>query len=106
MDLFYLNCNPIFMSLFEVKPATLRDAQAIADIHVQAWQSAYAQFKERVTLAERPGGAWPWLDAYGATAPAEFFAVACEAYWVNRMQFAHEFPSLAPLLDAFFQRPA
>lgn len=29
------------MSLFEVKPATLRDAQAIADIHVQAWQSAY-----------------------------------------------------------------
>ena len=41
MDLFYLNCNPIFMSLFEVKPATLRDAQAIADIHVQAWQSAY-----------------------------------------------------------------
>ena len=72
----------------------------------QAWESAYAQFKERVTIAERFGGAWPWLDAYGATAPAEFFAVACEAYWVNRMQFAHEFPSLAPLLDAFFQRPA
>jgi L-amino acid N-acyltransferase YncA len=29
------------MSLFEVKPATLRDAKAIAEIHVQAWQQAY-----------------------------------------------------------------
>ncbi|MBP7414642.1 MAG: zinc-dependent peptidase [Giesbergeria sp.] len=81
-------------------------ARAAHALWWQAWESAYAQFKERVTIAERFGGAWPWLDAYGATAPAEFFAVACEAYWVNRMQFAHEFPSLAPLLDAFFQRPA
>ncbi len=29
------------MSLFEVKPATLRDAKAIAEIHVLAWQHAY-----------------------------------------------------------------
>jgi L-amino acid N-acyltransferase YncA len=30
------------MSQFEIRPATLRDAKAIADIHVQAWQQAYA----------------------------------------------------------------
>jgi L-amino acid N-acyltransferase YncA len=40
------NCHSHFlfssrMSLFEVKPATLRDAKAIADIHVLAWQNAY-----------------------------------------------------------------
>ena len=70
-----------------------------------AWEPAYAQFQERVAMAERFGSAKPWLDAYGATAPAEFFAVACEAYWVNRAQFSHEFPELAPLLDGFFQRP-
>lgn len=29
------------MSLFEVKPATLRDAKAIAEIHVLAWRHAY-----------------------------------------------------------------
>ena len=49
------------------------------------------------------GTDWPWLDAYGATAPAEFFAVACEAYFVNRERFALEFPGLVPVLDAFFR---
>ena len=48
----------------------------------------------------------PWLDAYGATAPSEFFAVACEAYFVNRARFAQEFPNLMPVLDAFFSANA
>ena len=69
------------------------------------WEPEYAHFREKVLIAERFGGATPWLDAYGATAPAEFFAVACEAYFVNRTRFAQEFPALMPLLDAFF-RPA
>jgi hypothetical protein len=29
--------------------------------------------------------------------------VACEAYFVNRAQFAQEFPALMPVLDAFFR---
>ena len=69
-----------------------------------AWAPAYAHFRERVIIAERFGGERPWLDAYGATAPAEFFAVACEAYFVNRPRFAQEFPALLPLLDGFFRR--
>ncbi|MDD2547473.1 MAG: zinc-dependent peptidase, partial [Burkholderiaceae bacterium] len=68
-----------------------------------AWEPAYAAFRERVTLAERFGAPRPWLDAYGASAPAEFFAVACEAYFVNRAPFAQDFPTLLPLLDAFFR---
>lgn len=67
------------------------------------WQPAYEQFREQVIIAERFGGTRPWLDAYGATAPAEFFAVACEAWFVHRERFSQEFPTLAPLLQAFFQ---
>lgn len=67
-----------------------------------AWEPAYAQFREAVIKAERFGAEWPWLDAYGASAPAEFFAVACEAYFIHRLRFAQEFPTLAPVLDAFF----
>ena len=70
------------------------------------WRAAYVDFREAVSKAERFGAEIPWLDAYGATAPAEFFAVACEAYFVNRERFALEFPTLIPALDGFFKRPA
>jgi Mlc titration factor MtfA (ptsG expression regulator) len=66
------------------------------------WQAAYEVFCERVVIAERFGGPKPWLDAYGTQDLAEFFAVACEAYFVNRVTFAREFPTLMPALEAFF----
>lgn len=71
-----------------------------------AWVPAYAEFRAALNKADRFGSEPPWLDAYGATAPAEFFAVACEAYFVNRQRFVQEFPGLLPVLDAFFKRPA
>lgn len=71
----------------------------------QDWSAAYAEFCQQLELAERFGQPAPWLDPYAAQAPAEFFACACEAYWVARERFALEFPQLAPLLDAFFRRP-
>lgn len=74
------------------------------------WRSvmanAYAEFREALSLAERFGGDMPWLDAYAATHPAEFFAVSCEAYFVNRSRFEQEFPALATLYDGFFQSRA
>jgi len=69
-------------------------------------QPAYEDFRERTIVAERFGGEAPWLDAYGATSPAEFFAVACEAYFVNRAQLALESAGLVALFDEFFRRPA
>lgn len=73
----------------------------------QAWlhelQAQWERFREQVVIAERFGGAWPWLDDYGAVAIDEFFAVAGEAYFVNRSRFAGEFPTLMPLFDAFFE---
>jgi Mlc titration factor MtfA (ptsG expression regulator) len=70
-----------------------------------AREPAYTQFREQVIIAERFSGTKLWLDAYGASAPAEFFAVACEAYFVNRAQFAQDFPTLAVQLAAFFEPP-
>ena len=66
-------------------------------------QTNFDHFRDRVAMAKRFGGETPWLDAYGATAPAEFFAVACEAYFVNRQRFGQEFADLAALFDAFFR---
>lgn len=66
-------------------------------------QASYGEFKEKVVMAERFGGDAPWLDAYGATSPAEFFAVASEAYFVNRQRFEQEFPPLIELFDSFFR---
>lgn len=67
-------------------------------------QAAFDVFCEQVAMAERFGAEPPWLDAYGATAPAEFFAVACEAYFVNRERFTRDFPALTALFDRFFKR--
>ncbi|WP_372659046.1 zinc-dependent peptidase [Hydrogenophaga sp.] len=69
----------------------------------QTMQTAFEQFTEALALAERFGGERPWLDAYAGTHPAEFFAVTCEAYFVNRTRFAQEFPALLVLYDGFFK---
>ncbi|MEO8020714.1 M90 family metallopeptidase [Polaromonas sp.] len=69
----------------------------------EVMQTAYDSFREQVSMAERFGGEAPWLDAYGATAPAEFFAVTCEAYFVNRERFTRDFPALTRLYDQFFK---
>ena len=65
-------------------------------------QTAFDTFKTRVAMAERFGAPPPWLDAYGATSPAEFFAVATEAYFVNPGQFATELSEVNALFDAYF----
>lgn len=68
-------------------------------------QPAFDAFREKTIVAERFGGEPPWLDGYGAQSPGEFFAVACEAYFVNRIQLAGDFPALAALFDDFFLPP-
>jgi MtfA peptidase len=68
-------------------------------------ESEFDAFRESVTIAERFGGAPTWLDPYGAESLDEFFAVACEAYFVSRVRFEAEFPRLLAIFDSFF-RPA
>jgi Mlc titration factor MtfA (ptsG expression regulator) len=59
-------------------------------------------FKEQVVMAERFGGQPPWMDAYGATSPAEFFAVASEAYFVNLVRFEADFAAIKVPFDGYF----
>ncbi len=66
-------------------------------------QPAFDGFRDKTIVAERFGGERPWLDAYGAESISEFFAVTCEAYFVNRLRFSSEFPALLTLFDEFFQ---
>ncbi|WP_422096738.1 zinc-dependent peptidase [Variovorax sp.] len=68
-------------------------------------QPAYEAFREQTIMAERFGAEPPWLDDYGATSIGEFFAVACEAYFVNRANFGRDFPGVLELLDCFFGPP-
>ena len=68
-------------------------------------QPAFDDFCDKTIMAERFGGEAPWLDAYGAESISEFFAVACEAYFVNRTRFSVELPALLTLFDEFFARP-
>lgn len=72
----------------------------------RTWAPAYQHFREQVIMAQRFGTPAPWLDAYGASAPQEFFAVACEAHFVQPDRFAFEFPELGAALRAFFKQPA
>ena len=70
------------------------------------WQAvmapAYQRFRPQVVLADRFGGEPAWLDSYGAQSPVEFFAVAAEAYFVNRERFELDFPDVTKLFDGFF----
>jgi MtfA peptidase len=77
-------------------------SRAAHDRWRRVMQAEYDAFREKVIVAERFGGAEAWLDPYGATGIDEFFAVACEAYFVNRQRFAREFPALLALFDDFF----
>jgi hypothetical protein len=72
----------------------------------RAWmdvmQREYDAFREKVIVAERFGGEAAWLDPYGAQSIDEFFAVACEAYFVAPARFREEHAPLARLFDGFF----
>lgn len=80
-----------------------RSAAQASALWRDTMQAAFDAFREAVAMAERFGAERPWLDDYAAKDPAEFFAVTCEAYFVNRGRFAQEFPALVPLYDGFFR---
>jgi MtfA peptidase len=62
----------------------------------QAWQRFGS-------LSAPSGQAAPLLDPYGSTAIDEFFAVAAEAYFVQREAFAQQHPQLLAMFDGFFR---
>lgn len=81
----------------------LPSATAARKAWIAALQHAYQEFCDTLSMAERFGGAPPWLDPYAAHSIGEFLAVASEAYFVNPQAFERDFASLLPLFDAFFR---
>jgi len=69
----------------------------------QRWQAVlgaeFAAFGDRVE-----GGEHTLLDPYGAESPEEFFAVACEAFFVAPLDLRGEHPALYTLLAGYFQQ--
>ncbi|TSE23989.1 Protein MtfA [Tepidimonas sediminis] len=80
-------------------------ARAAHALWRQTLQAAYETHRRRVVMHEHFGGPAPWLDAYAAQSPAEFFAVSCEAHCVDRARLAAEHPRWTALLDALFAHP-
>ena len=70
---------------------------------LEVMQREYEAFREKAIVAERFGGEPTWLDPYGAQSIDEFFAVACEAYFVAPENFRAEHAALAALFDPFFR---
>ncbi|MEO7940002.1 MAG: M90 family metallopeptidase [Burkholderiaceae bacterium] len=93
-------CPPLYAGFMGASHAKAARAAWMATL-----EQEYLRLCDRLSLAERFGGEPVWLDAYAATSMDEFFAVASEAYFVNRTQFAIECAPLLPMFDAFF-RPA
>jgi len=71
---------------------------------VATLQTQHEEFCDKLSIAERFGGAQPWLDPYAAHSIDEFFAVVCEAYFVNPGFLARDFAALVPMFDAFFKQ--
>ncbi len=58
-------------------------------------------------MLARGRGERPWLDAYAAESPAEFFAVCTEMFFDVPERFALEYAALYAQLAAFYgQNPA
>lgn len=91
-------CPPLWPDFMDAGSA--RQARII---WMTVLQKEFLNFREQVIQAERFGRPAPWMDSYGATSAVEFFAVASEAYHVNRLRFSEEFPEMRTLFDAFFQ---
>lgn len=71
----------------------------------EIWSAAWEDFQEQLAAHIRFGQPAPWLDPYAGEDPAEFFAVACEAYWMRPVDFAQAMPDLFQALDHLFMPP-
>jgi hypothetical protein len=67
------------------------------------WQAVFGSHYEAF-CAQVDAGVDTWLDPYGAEAPSEFFAVACEAFFVSPLDLQADHAEVYGLLRQFFQQ--
>ncbi len=77
---------------------------ALADAAAyRAWSKAFSDAFARLRQRVARHGSTGVIDAYGATSPAEFFAVSVEAFWESPGALRTEEPALYALLSNYFQ---
>ncbi|MFO7898730.1 MAG: zinc-dependent peptidase [Planctomycetota bacterium] len=76
----------------------LRDARSVAEWR-RVMKAEYERFRRQVEIG-RP----TFLDPYGATSPAEFFAVASEAFFENPAGMRSEEPMLYRMLSGYYRQ--
>ena len=75
----------------------------------QRWMAVldaeYQSFCDQVHAAARFSGlvTAPWMDAYAAESPSEFFAVTAEAFFVYPAALQQQSPAMHDLLTRFFR---
>jgi MtfA peptidase len=104
-----------FIHVMDVRDGVADGCPPMPAAQRKAWlatlQAAYDEFCEASQAWERFGslqksGSNPLLDVYGAASVDEFFAVAAEAYFVQRSRFAQRYPQLLVLFDSLFKPTA
>ncbi len=99
-----------FMHVMDVRDGVADGCPPMPSEQRRQWlavmQAEYEAFCEASESWQRFGNlncaSAPVLDIYGASAIDEFFAVASEAYFVQRERFAHAHPKLLREFDRFF----
>lgn len=72
----------------------------------QTMSEAYAQLQASLEItppAQEHGGRQPWLDPYGATEPAEFFAVLTETFFQQPEHLKQVQPAVYDALCGFYR---
>ncbi len=103
-----------FIHVIDVRDGAADGCPPMPIVQRKVWlatlQVAYDEFCEASQAWERFGplqsDADPVLDPYGASCIDEFFAVAAEAYFVQRVRFAQRYPQLLAMFDDFFRSQA
>jgi Mlc titration factor MtfA (ptsG expression regulator) len=73
------------------------------DMRVPEWVAAFdAAYDDLCEQLER--GEEPWLDAYAAEDPAEFFAVCAEMFFDVPLRFRTEYPDVYDQLRKYFKQ--
>lgn len=67
------------------------------------WRDVFEREFERL-IEEDEGGKWTFLDPYGAESPAEFFAVAVEAFFEMPAGLKEQHPGLYETLRHYFRQ--
>jgi hypothetical protein len=92
-----------FAHKLDMRTGVIDGAPPLPTRREAAWWAAVCGAAYQRLIAAVAAGAPTALDPYGATSPAEFFAVATEAYFTRRAALIAAEPALAAVLDDYYR---